>query len=41
MLKILKKARKVIIYVNKASGILLILIGVLLITDKFKLLARF
>ena len=39
LLGIMKRATKVIGYVNKVAGILLIIMGVLLITDKFRLLA--
>jgi cytochrome c-type biogenesis protein len=34
----IKRATKFIIYINKATGVLLFIVGVLLITDKFKLL---
>ncbi len=37
--EIMKRATKFIMYVNKISGILLILVGVLLITDNFTMLA--
>ncbi|MBF0203547.1 MAG: sulfite exporter TauE/SafE family protein [Desulfamplus sp.] len=39
LLEIMKRAKKVLMYVNKISGILLIILGILLITDKFRLLA--
>ncbi|MBF0234734.1 MAG: sulfite exporter TauE/SafE family protein [Desulfamplus sp.] len=39
MLGIMKRAKKTLIYVNKISGLLLIVLGILLITDKFRLLA--
>ncbi len=39
MVETIKKATKYIIYINKATGILLLIVGILLITDKFKLLA--
>jgi cytochrome c-type biogenesis protein len=38
MMETIKKATKFIIYINKATGILLLIVGILLITDKFKLL---
>ncbi len=41
MVEIIKRATKYIVYINKATGILLLIVGVLLITDKFKLLASF
>jgi len=41
ILDIMKRAKKVIGIINKVSGILLILIGLLLIFDKFRLLATF
>lgn len=41
MVGIIKRATKYIIYINKATGILLFIVGILLITDKFKLLASF
>ncbi|MBF0467918.1 MAG: sulfite exporter TauE/SafE family protein [Desulfamplus sp.] len=37
--EIMTRAKKIIVYVNNISGILLILLGILLITDKFRLLA--
>ena len=37
----MKRATKFIIYVNKMSGFLLIIVGILLITDKFTMLAGF
>lgn len=39
ILEIMKRARKIVLYVNKVSGVLLIILGILLITDKFRLLA--
>ena len=39
LLEIMKRATKVLMYVNKVSGVLLILMGILLLTDKFRLLA--
>ncbi|MBF0388858.1 MAG: sulfite exporter TauE/SafE family protein [Desulfamplus sp.] len=39
ILEIMKRAKKVLIYINKISGLLLIALGILLITDKFRLLA--
>lgn len=36
---IMRRATKVLGYVNKVAGILLIIMGILLITDKFRLLA--
>lgn len=39
LVEIMKKAKKTLFYVNKVSGALLIILGVLLITDKFRLLA--
>lgn len=39
ILEIMKKTRKLMIVLNKVSGILLIVIGILLIFDKFGLLA--
>ncbi len=39
MLEILKRAKKLLMYINRASGVLLILLGILLITNKFKFLA--
>lgn len=39
ILGIMKRATKVLVYVNKVAGILLIIMGILLITDKFRLLA--
>ena len=41
IIKIMHHARKILIYVNKISGIFLIIIGILLITDKFKILGGF
>jgi cytochrome c-type biogenesis protein len=38
MVETIKRATKFIIYINKATGVLLFIVGVLLITDKFKLL---
>ncbi len=35
---IMKKATKLIVYINKAAGVLLILLGILLITDKFRII---
>ena len=37
--EIMKRATKFIIYVNRVSGFLLIIVGILLITDKFTILA--
>lgn len=39
ILEIMKKAKKLMMVINKVSGILLIVIGLLLIFDKFRLLA--
>lgn len=39
ILDIMKRATKVLGYVNKVSGVLLVVLGLLLITDKFRLLA--
>jgi cytochrome c-type biogenesis protein len=39
LLSIMKRATKLIGIINKVSGVLLIIIGLLLIFDKFKLLA--
>ncbi|MBF0200336.1 MAG: sulfite exporter TauE/SafE family protein [Desulfamplus sp.] len=39
LLELMKRAKKVLVYVNKISGVLLIVVGILLITDKFRLLA--
>ncbi|MFH1153310.1 MAG: cytochrome c biogenesis protein CcdA [Pseudomonadota bacterium] len=39
ILDIMKRATRVLAYVNKVSGVLLIVLGLLLITDKFRLLA--
>ena len=41
LLGIMKRATKLIGIISKASGVLLIIIGLLLIFDKFKLLATF
>ncbi len=41
MVETIKRATKFIIYINKATGVLLLIIGVLLITDTFKLLSSF
>lgn len=41
ILEIMKRATRVLMYVNKISGVLLIIVGILLITDKFRLLAAF
>ena len=38
MVETIKRATKFIVYINKATGVLLFIVGVLLITDKFKLL---
>ncbi len=38
ILEIMKRATKVLFVVNKVSGVLLILMGILLITDKFRLI---
>ncbi|MCK5097648.1 MAG: cytochrome c biogenesis protein CcdA, partial [Desulfobacteraceae bacterium] len=38
MLVTIKRATKFIIYINKATGVLLFVVGILLITDTFKLL---
>ncbi len=40
ILEIMKRATRVLMYVNKISGVLLIIVGILLITDKFRLLAN-
>lgn len=40
LLEIMKRATRVLMYVNKVSGILLIALGVLLITDRLGILAR-
>lgn len=40
LLEIMKRATKVLMYVNKISGILLIALGLLLITDRLGILAR-
>ncbi len=40
MLETIKRATKFIIYINKATGVLLFVVGILLITDTFKLLGR-
>ncbi|MBI9089481.1 MAG: sulfite exporter TauE/SafE family protein [Desulfobacterium sp.] len=40
LLEIMKRATRVLMYVNKVSGILLIVLGVLLITDHLGILAR-
>ncbi|SLM28597.1 Cytochrome c-type biogenesis protein CcdA [Desulfamplus magnetovallimortis] len=39
ILEIMKHARKALVYINKISGLLLIIMGILLVTDKFRLLA--
>jgi len=39
ILEIMKRATKVLSYINKVSGILLIILGILLITDRFKIIA--
>ncbi|MCP4118288.1 MAG: cytochrome c biogenesis protein CcdA [Desulfobacteraceae bacterium] len=39
LLEIMKRATKVLMYVNKVSGILLIALGLLLVTDRFRILA--
>lgn len=39
ILEIMKRATKLIMYVNKVSGVLLILVGILLITNNFAMLA--
>ncbi|MBF0228119.1 MAG: cytochrome c biogenesis protein CcdA [Desulfamplus sp.] len=39
ILEIMKKTKKILIYINNVSGLLLIILGLLLITDKFRLLA--
>ncbi len=39
ILEIMRGAKKALLYVNKISGVLLIILGILLITDKFRLLA--
>jgi len=41
IINIMHHARKILIYINKISGIFLIIIGILLITDKFKILGGF
>ncbi|MCK5100403.1 MAG: sulfite exporter TauE/SafE family protein, partial [Desulfobacteraceae bacterium] len=38
MLETIKRATKFIMYINKVTGVLLFVVGVLLITDTFKLL---
>ncbi|MCK5542241.1 MAG: sulfite exporter TauE/SafE family protein [Desulfobacterales bacterium] len=38
MVETIKRATKYIMYINKTTGVLLFIVGVLLITDKFKLL---
>ncbi len=40
LLEIMKRATRVLMYVNKVSGVLLIALGVLLITDRLGILAR-
>ncbi len=40
ILEIMKKAKKLMMVINKVSGVLLIAIGLLLIFDKFRLLAN-
>ncbi|MBF0378878.1 MAG: cytochrome c biogenesis protein CcdA [Desulfamplus sp.] len=39
ILEIMKKTKRILIYINNVSGLLLIVLGLLLITDKFRLLA--
>ncbi len=39
LLEIMKRAKKMLMYVNKVSGVLLIVMGILLLTDKFRILA--
>ncbi len=39
LLEIMKRATRVLMYVNKISGALLVVLGILLITDKFRILA--
>ncbi|MDY0375030.1 MAG: cytochrome c biogenesis protein CcdA [Desulfobacterium sp.] len=39
LLDIMRRATRVISYINKISGILLIVLGILLITDRFRILA--
>ncbi len=39
ILDFMRRGTKILLYVNKVSGILLVLMGVLLITDKFRFLA--
>ncbi len=39
ILEIMKRATKLIIYLNKVSGLLLIIVGLLLITNRFTILA--
>ncbi|MBF0413772.1 MAG: cytochrome c biogenesis protein CcdA [Desulfamplus sp.] len=39
ILEIMRRTKKILIYINNISGALLIILGILLITDKFKLLA--
>jgi cytochrome c-type biogenesis protein len=41
LLDIMRRATRVISYINKISGILLIALGILLITDRFRILAGF
>ena len=38
VLEIMKKMTRVVIYVNRVSGVLLIILGILLISDKFRML---
>ncbi len=37
--EIMKRATKAIVYINKTAGLFLIVLGILLITDKFRILA--
>lgn len=37
--EIMKRASRAIVYVNKTAGVFLVILGILLITDKFKILA--
>ncbi|MBF0303711.1 MAG: cytochrome c biogenesis protein CcdA [Desulfamplus sp.] len=39
ILEIMRRTKKILLYINNISGALLIILGILLITDKFKLLA--
>lgn len=39
ILDIMRQTKKILIYINRISGTLLIIMGILLVTDKFRLLA--